>query len=90
MGYTVLVYSDVQDAQKFAWTEPSRNAFRVGLGCLGACDLRHGARGADACCAMCVKWVSDMASPGTLLAPALSGQGTAAAAAHPDACFSKG
>ena len=66
------------------------NAFRVGSGCLGACDLRHGARGADACCTLCVKWVSDKASPGTLLAPALSGQGKAAAAAQPDACFSKG
>jgi hypothetical protein len=33
MDYIILVYSDVHDARKFAWTGPFRNAVRVGLDC---------------------------------------------------------
>jgi hypothetical protein len=57
------------DARKFAWTGPFRNTVRVGLDCSRGME-----RTVQVLAAHCVlKQSSDIvASPGTMLAPALS------------------
>ena len=69
MGYISLVYSDAHDARKFACTGPFRNAVCVGLDCSRGMERTVQVLAAHGL----LKQRLDMvASPGTMLAPALS------------------
>ena len=59
----------MHDARKFAWMGSFRDAVCIGFDCSQGME----AHGAGACCALCVEAkFRTVASPGTMLAPALS------------------